>query len=66
MESFDTYIYRGPVMEFGKLVQEKYEAMTVAISPAKAKSNIIFQWKQKNGRLPGSKVTLPGKVEVAR
>ncbi len=56
------YAYSGQVCEFGKVVQEHWEGETWAVSEAKAKSNLTYQWKVKNNRGADSKVTLPGKV----
>lgn len=56
------YRYIGPVMEFGRCLQDRYEGETVAESPKKAKSNIAYNWKRINNRVPGSRITLPGKI----
>lgn len=56
------YRYIGPVMEFGRCLQDRYEGETVAESPKKAKSNIAYNWKRMNNRVPGSRITLPGKI----
>lgn len=58
----DRYSYKGPVCEFGKLVQNNWSGETIAVSESKARSNLIFQWKKKNNRPAYSKVTLPGKI----
>ena len=56
------YRYVGPVMEYGRCLQDRFEGETVAESPKKAKSNILYNWKRDNNRMPGSKITLPGKI----
>lgn len=56
------YRYEGPVMVFDRLVQETYVGETIAPTPSKARSNLIFRWKKQNNRSAGSKVTLPGRV----
>lgn len=65
MEQKKKYVYNGPVLEFERCVQERFKAETYAVSAKKAKSNLAYQWKIKNGRTLGSKITLPGKIELA-
>lgn len=60
----DRYSYRGPVLEFGKVVQNVWYGETLAVSEKKARSNLTFQWKKENNRLPSSKVTLPGDIKM--
>lgn len=60
----ERYSYKGPVCEFGKLVQNVWVGETMAVSESKARSNLIFQWKKKNNRAAYSKVTLPGKIMI--
>lgn len=57
------YIYEGPVMEFDVIAQSHWKGETMANSPGKARSNLAYQWKKTHGRVPTSKVTLPGKIE---
>ena len=59
---YNRYIYDGPVMEFGKMITDRWRGETCAASPTKAKSNLVYQFKKQNNRIPGSKITLPGKV----
>ena len=58
----ELYSYFGPVMEFGKCVANNWKAETWAPSEKKAKNNIIFQYKKATGKLPGTKVELPGPI----
>lgn len=60
----ERYFYKGPVCEFGKLVQNTWSGETMAVSEKKARNNLIFQWKKKNNRAACSKVTLPGKIMI--
>lgn len=60
----DKYYYEGPVIFFNKCIQDKWTGYTVAVSPKKAKSNLIFQWKKSHGLEPGSKIDLTGKLTV--
>ena len=56
------YIYVGPVMMFETCIANQWKGETMAVSEAKARSNLIFQFKKSSGRLPSSKISLPGKV----
>lgn len=58
----DLYSYNGPVTVFDRCVSNCWKGETYASSAKKAKSNLIFQYKQKNGLTPASKVSLPGKL----
>ena len=57
------YIYNGPVMEFNILLDDNWKGETIAPSENKARSNLEYQFKKKNHRLPSSKINLPGKLE---
>ena len=54
------YAYDGPVTVFGTIVDRKWYGETVAVSEKKAKSNLMFQFKNENGLTPSAKVELPG------
>lgn len=56
------YSYEGPVLEFDKIVADRWQGQTRASSEAKARSNLAFQFKRDYGRVPRSKITLPGKI----
>ena len=58
------YSYCGPVLEFNKIVTTCWEAQTYASSKAKARANLAYQFKKNNGRVPQTKITLPGKIVV--
>lgn len=58
------YQYDGPVMEFDTCVSHRWKASTYAVSEKKARSNLAFQFKKKNNRVPNTKITLPGKLIV--
>lgn len=57
-----TYHYQGPVMMFDNCVMSSWSAETWATSAAKAKSNLIYRYKQDNNLAPNAKITLPGKI----
>lgn len=56
------YVYDGPVKEFGSIVSHRWKGETTAPSEAKAKSNLAYQFKKQNNKIPATKITLPGKV----
>ena len=56
------YSYNGPVLEFEKIVTNCWSGQTYAVSEAKARSNLAFQFKRENGNVPRTKITLPGKI----
>lgn len=49
-------------MIFDTCVTDHWSGETTAVSEAKAKSNLIFQYKKKYNLSPGSRVSLPGKL----
>ena len=58
------YYYSGPVLEFDKIVANNWQAQTYAASEAKARTNLAYQFKKLNGKVPRTKITLPGKIVV--
>lgn len=58
------YTYEGPVMEFGTCLVDRWTGSTYAISEKKARSNLAYQFKMKNNRISGARITLPGKIRV--
>lgn len=56
------YFYEGPVMEFDRIITEKWRGETYAVSERKARSNLAYQFKQKHGRMPSSKISIPGEI----
>ena len=58
----DLYLYTGPVTMFDRCVANCWKGETYASSEKKAKSHLIFQYKQQHGLIPASKVNLPGKL----
>lgn len=59
------YSYEGPVMSFTTCVANKWSGTTYAQSVEKAYGNLIYQYKQKNGKTANSKITLPGKLIIS-
>lgn len=56
------YTYSGPVLEFDRIVDNCWVSDTYAPSEAKARSNLVYQFKKQTGRVPRTKITLPGKI----
>lgn len=56
------YSYDGPVMEFDRIVANRWTSKTMAPSEAKARSNLAYQYKKQFGKTPDTKITLPGKI----
>lgn len=56
----DLYVYKGPVLEFGRCVDNNWSGRTYAPSEQKAKNNLAYQYKRRTGRLPATKIELPG------
>ena len=48
------YVYEGPVLEFEHLLTDKWRAETLAPTKRKAISNLQYQFKKNNNRLPNS------------
>ena len=58
------YKYTGPVLEFNRIVANNWYGQTIAVSESKARANLAHQFKRDTGRVPRSKITLPGKIVV--
>lgn len=61
---YHKYIYKGPVYMFDRLIADQWEAETMAKSERKAKTNVTYQFKKDNHILPGTKISLPGKITM--
>lgn len=57
------YTYKGAVKEFGKMIEPRWEGYTYAVSEAKARCNLAFQYKKQTNRMVNAKIGLPGKIE---
>lgn len=58
------YTYNGSVWIFDDCVQTHWEGKTTASSMKKARANLTYQWKKKNGYAPNAKVSLPGRLTM--
>lgn len=59
-----TYYYDGPVLEFDKIIANRWSSSTRAVSEKKARCNLAYQFKMEYGRIPRSKITIPGKLTI--
>lgn len=60
------YEYKGAVKEFDRIVEDNWYGVTWAVTPEKARSNLVYRYKMETDRLAGSRISLPGKIkEVA-
>lgn len=60
------YIYKGPVKKFDTVVETNWTGTTYAISEIKARSNLAYQYKKNNNLTARIRVSLPGKIELAK
>ena len=58
------YSYDGPVLEFEKILTNRWCGQTYAVSEKKARTNLAYQFKKDTGRVPRTKITLPGKIKI--
>lgn len=58
------YFYDGPVLEFDRIVANHWTASTRAESEKKARCNLAYQFKTQYGRVPRTKITIPGKLTI--
>lgn len=56
------YSYEGPVMEFGRVIANRWSGETYATSAQKAASNLAYQFKKQFNRTANTKISLPGKL----
>lgn len=56
------YYYQGPVTQFGRIIFSNWYGETAAVSDKKARSNLMYQFKQEYRYVDGAKIELPGKV----
>ena len=59
-----TYFYEGPVLEFDKIIANRWIGSTRATSDKKARCNLAHQFKMENGRVARCKITIPGKLTI--
>ena len=57
------YVYDGPVMEFETLLTNHWHGETIAPTKKKARSNLTYQFKKSNHKIPSAKITLTGDIQ---
>lgn len=60
------YSYEGPVMEFDRVIADRWASKTCAPSERKARSNLTYQFKKQYNKTPGTKISLPGVVKLVK
>lgn len=53
-------------MSFDTCIQSKWVGYTFAETEKKAKSNLVFRYKQAYGLCPTANITLPGQVRLVQ
>lgn len=64
MQELHKYLYEGPVMMFDNCIDPRWEGVTMAPSEKKARNNLTYRYKQLTGHVPGTKISLPGKLKL--
>ena len=62
MQERHEYTYIGPVKKFDQIVHPHWVATTYAVSPAKARSNLAYQYKRSHGMAANAQISLPGEI----
>lgn len=60
----ERYVYDGPIMIFGRCVDDRWHGETVAATKQKAVSNLKYQCRKLIGLVGNSKIDLPGSIRV--
>lgn len=55
------YYYNGPVFRFGRDYIGDWKATTVAVSPAKALTNLCYRYKMEHNLMPNASLRLDPK-----
>lgn len=56
------YHYDGPIISFGKIIDNKWSADTYAVTAKQAMNNFKYQANIKMGRVKNNKISLPGQI----
>lgn len=60
------YTYDGPVVQFGKIITERWMGDTIASSEAQARSYLTYQYKRSRGKTANTHIMLPGVIKKGR
>lgn len=63
-EEYFKYSYDGPVLEFDRVISNRWVSTTCAPSEKKARSNLTYQFKKQFNKTPATKITLPGVIKL--
>lgn len=59
------YFYNGAVYVFGRLVTCNWTGKTSAVTEGRARSNLKYQYRVRNGYAPNVPIKLTGELTVA-
>lgn len=62
-EEYFRYSYDGLVLEFDRIIANRWQGSTLAPSEKKARSNLTYQFKKQFNKMPASKITLTGTIK---
>lgn len=62
-DRLNLYTYYGPVESFGRCIADNWTGETVATTEDRARSNLTYQFKVKNGYARGANIKLVGKIK---
>lgn len=61
---YKRFVYKGAVANsFGQMLTDKWEGATMAVSLAKARSNLGYQFKREANLVPNYKVVFHGQIQ---
>lgn len=61
---YNKYLYSGPVTELGKVISQKWTAITYAPSELKARNNLAYRFRKEHNKARNTRIGLPGKVVI--
>ena len=62
----NTYLYDGPVLEFDRIIANRWKGSTRATTEKRARCNLAYQFKMECGKEARSKITIPGKLTIIK
>ena len=60
------YTYEGPVKSFDDIRATKWRGETYAVSEARARVNLQYQYKREQGLHISTHIVLPGKIKLVK